>query len=330
VDFLVGDPINAGANAVAFHISFPPHRTMPPAVIKVCVNRYDRQGAHYSRFLANLFEKDFAVPLRLSHPNIIQVLYHYNGDFTPFHNTIQAHPKFSWLETESMRQQTTFVILPYVPHTLQSFVNEVLEGQPERLSEREWLWIALQLFRAVAYLNTQHIVHRDIKADNVLVHPDRKRVTLIDFGEALAVQDSQGVRRRFVDRVQLAGGAMVATAPEVVAEQTVSRDRSDENLYLQDVYAKNDVWAAGRCVLSVLSDSKARNAFEVSEQAAQWMSAESRAVLRSACQQDSKQRPAASTIVEQLEDLLFSPEPLASDPLHLRLAAACHLLHGLL
>jgi serine/threonine protein kinase len=93
------------------------------------------------------------------------VLHHYNGDFTPFHNTIQAHPKFRWLETEFMREQTTFVILPYIPHTLQSFVNEVLDGHPERLPERGWLWIALQLFRAVAYLNTQHIVHRDIKAD---------------------------------------------------------------------------------------------------------------------------------------------------------------------
>jgi hypothetical protein len=113
-----------------------------------------------------------------------------------------------------------------------------------------------------------------------------------------------------------------------MAEQRVTRDRTAENLYLQDVYAKNDVWAAGRCVLSILSDSKARNAFEVAEQPAQWMSADSRAVLQSACLEDCKQRPTAATIVQQLEELLFLSEPLASDPMYLRLATVCYLLHG--
>ena len=327
-DFVAGDPLNAGANAVAFHISFPRHPAMARAVIKVCVNRFHRAGARYSSFLSDLFKKDFAIPMRLSHPNIIQVLHHYNGDFSPFHASIRAHPNFAWLEASDLGQQSTFVVLPYVPRTLIGYVNAELGGQPERLPEREWLWIALQLFRAVAYLRTQGVVHRDIKADNVLLHPATKRITLIDFGEATELVDSKGTRKRFFDRIQLQGGAIAATAPEVQAEQAVDTDRAAEGLYLEDVYAQNDGWAAGRCLLSALSDSTTRNAFDVAEQPAPWMTAASRELLQRACHSDRKLRLAAGDVVSQLEEVLFVSGSAQNDPPYLRAAATCHRLHN--
>ncbi|WP_375340778.1 protein kinase [Okeania sp. SIO2C9] len=45
----------------------------------------------------------------------------------------------------------------------------------------EFLAIAIQLASALHYLNQQHIIHKDIKPTNILIHPETKQIKLIDF-----------------------------------------------------------------------------------------------------------------------------------------------------
>ena len=46
------------------------------------------------------------------------------------------------------------------------------------------LEIAIQLAAALHYLNGQRIIHKDIKPDNILIHPETRQIQLIDFSIA--------------------------------------------------------------------------------------------------------------------------------------------------
>ena len=53
--------------------------------------------------------------------------------------------------------------------------------QQDKRSLREFLTVAIQLAEALHYLSEQHILHKDIKPANILIHPQTKQVKLIDF-----------------------------------------------------------------------------------------------------------------------------------------------------
>lgn len=57
------------------------------------------------------------------------------------------------------------------------------------ISEREIKHIFHQLLGLIEKLHEGKIIHRDIKAENILIHEDRKQIKLIDFGCAALDQD---------------------------------------------------------------------------------------------------------------------------------------------
>lgn len=59
-------------------------------------------------------------------------------------------------------------------------LSELLESQ--RLKASEKLDLAIQLAEALSYIHSCGISHRDLKPDNIIVIPERKRLKLIDFG----------------------------------------------------------------------------------------------------------------------------------------------------
>ena len=74
---------------------------------------------------------------------------------------------------------TSYIVMEYVPGiTLQQKVDS--EG---KMSVPEAINCIGQLAEALSYIHEKHILHRDVKPDNVMITPDN-RIVLIDFGSA--------------------------------------------------------------------------------------------------------------------------------------------------
>lgn len=145
----------------------------------------------------------------ISHPNIVGMVgyfYSKNG-------------KDSWLN----------LVLEYVPDTIFRLVKEQFKatGTGIRNADTVRKW-AYGLFRALDYLHSIGICHRDIKPQNLLVEPESNTVKLCDFGSAKRLQSGEPSISYICSRFY--------RAPEIVLGAT---------RYTVTI----DVWSAG-CVLA--------------------------------------------------------------------------------
>lgn len=144
---------------------------------------------------------EFDILSTLSHPHLVQAL-----DF------LQSHFQAA-------------VVLSY--HPGQS-LDLAVKGQPfpERIARR----LFHQLMSAISYLHNQGVLHRDVKAENILVSPDHQNMHLADFNTAKAVQDGGALTMT---------GTMEYSAPEVLDGNSPSHGQ--------------DVWGCGLCLHMMLS-----------------------------------------------------------------------------
>jgi eukaryotic-like serine/threonine-protein kinase len=131
--------------------------------------------------------------------------------------------------------RSLFLVMEYVPgKPVSAFLD-----QRGPLSEQTALCIGHQLVQALEHAHSHHVVHRDVKPSNVLLHDGR--VVLIDFG-GIKVIDSTGVLgKEYNDSHTRAVGTPGFMAPE----QFEGRDIDE----------RTDIFALGALLYNVTTDA---------------------------------------------------------------------------
>lgn len=151
---------------------------------------------------ADRFLREIQFVRRLDHPNIARLLDSGEGE---------------WI---------VYYVMDYVPGpTLRVHLDRV-----RKASISDTLHIAHDLLNALACAHAQHIVHRDVKPENVVLSP--AGAVLVDFGIAKAVADAGSDR---LTRSGFAVGTSSYMSPEQIAGS-------------EDIDARSDLYSLG-CVL---------------------------------------------------------------------------------
>ncbi|MFV0387773.1 MAG: protein kinase domain-containing protein [Pyrinomonadaceae bacterium] len=123
-------------------------------VIKVLPPELTAKKANFARF-----EREAKLASQLDHPNICTI-YDYGEDSGTFYIAMQ------YVEGKTVR--------------------ELVDGKP--LEQSSAIKIEIQVCDALAYAHSKKIIHRDIKAGNVMVRSDGQ-VKILDFGLAKLLQE---------------------------------------------------------------------------------------------------------------------------------------------
>ena len=89
------------------------------------------------------------------------------------------HPHVVKVHDFFNENNTSYIVMDYVEGTT---LQQIVETKG-KMSYDDAVNCMGQLGEAVAYIHSKHVLHRDIKPDNIIVTPDN-RIVLIDFGSA--------------------------------------------------------------------------------------------------------------------------------------------------
>lgn len=178
-------------------------------VIKILPPELTQKTANFKRF-----EREAQLCSQLDHPNICTI-YDFNEANGVFYIAMQ------YVEGKNVRQ--------------------LVAGRPLEL--RSALSIAIQVTDALAYAHSKNIIHRDIKAGNVMVTP-AGQVKILDFGLAKLLEDEQVESHEGLDRTEITElGIPYGTATYAAPEQAKG-ERADE---------RSDIFSTGVLVYEMLS-----------------------------------------------------------------------------
>jgi len=149
-------------------------------------------------------QKEYDLLKHVSHPNIIKAL-----DFFTF-------------------SMGAALVLDYFDGKKLS--KAVREAPGRHLQESAACHLSAQLLGAVHHLHSRSVIHRDIKADNILVSPDLTDLRLVDFNAAKQLRESQALTMT---------GTVDYMPPEVLSGESPSQ--------------AGDVWAVGLCIYLMLN-----------------------------------------------------------------------------
>lgn len=182
------------------------HRTV---VIKILPPELTARTANFKRF-----EREAQLCSQLDHPNICTIY--------DFHEANGVY----------------YIAMQYVEG---KNVRQLVAGRPLEL--RSALSIAIQVTDALAFAHSKNIIHRDVKAGNVMV-TESGQAKILDFGLAKLLEDEVTDDQKGVDRTQITElGIPYGTATYAAPEQAKG-ERAD---------ARSDIFSTGVLLYEMLT-----------------------------------------------------------------------------
>ncbi len=179
------------------------------AVIKVLPPELTQKTANFKRF-----EREAQLCSQLDHPNICTI-YDFHSEDGVFYIAMQ------YVEGKNVRQ--------------------LVGGRPLELKSA--LSIAIQVTDALAYAHSKNIIHRDIKAGNIMV-TSSGQVKILDFGLAKLMEDEQADLNDGYDRTEITElGIPYGTATYAAPEQAKG-ERADH---------RSDIFSTGVLIYEMLT-----------------------------------------------------------------------------
>lgn len=179
------------------------------AVLKVLPPELTQKTANFKRF-----EREAQLCSQLDHPNICTI-YDFNQADGVYYIAMQ------WVDGRNVRQ--------------------LVGGRP--LEIKSAVSIAIQVCDALAYAHSKNIIHRDIKAGNVMVG-ESGQVKILDFGLAKLLEDEQASQTDGKDKTEITEmGIPYGTATYAAPEQARG-ERAD---------ARSDIFSTGVLLYEMLT-----------------------------------------------------------------------------
>lgn len=179
------------------------------AVIKVLPPELTQKTANFRRF-----EREAQLCSQLDHPNICTIYDFHSADGV-FYIAMQ------YVEGKNVRQ--------------------LVAGRPLEL--KSGLSIAIQVTDALAYAHSKNIIHRDIKAGNIMVS-ESGQVKILDFGLAKLLEDDHASQNEGHDRNEITElGIPYGTATYAAPEQARG-ERADH---------RSDIFSTGVLIYEMLT-----------------------------------------------------------------------------
>lgn len=110
--------------------------------------------------------REFKIVINLDHPNCIKV-----------------HKFFFSSSEEKPEEKYLNLVMDYIPETLYKILRFYYKKSMEFPNPLCKIY-TYQMFRALSYLHSLNICHRDIKPQNILIDVDHNKLVVCDFGSA--------------------------------------------------------------------------------------------------------------------------------------------------
>nr|AAA28721.1 ninaC long protein [Drosophila melanogaster] len=218
-----------------------PYAQLPDPTDKFEIYEEIAQGVNAKVFRAKELDNDRIVALKIQHYDeehqvSIEEEYRTLRDYCDHPNLPEFYGVYK-LSKPNGPDEIWFVMEYCAGGTAVDMVNKLLKLD-RRMREEHIAYIIRETCRAAIELNRNHVLHRDIRGDNILLTKNG-RVKLCDFGLSRQVDSTLGKRGTCI-------GSPCWMAPEVVSAME-SRE--------PDITVRADVWALGITTIE-LADGK--------------------------------------------------------------------------
>ncbi|KAH3732843.1 hypothetical protein Pelo_16322 [Pelomyxa schiedti] len=212
--FTAKEILGTGSYGAAFKVQFCGNNASPQQMM-VMKLQFNMEGISGQTQLRNKYMTEcHNLALIPHHPNVIHPLGAFVTPKLP-KEFLALIPPDKEVYIQWARDNKSFVFLmPYGGIHLSSYLCSLKPSEKVSIT----LDIFNQALKAVHHIETNSIVHRDIKQDNILVDPATRRLTLIDFGCAQdCITDGEGNLSYVISPTGDTWGNLGTIPPEVMS-----------------------------------------------------------------------------------------------------------------